>query len=607
MGIASGRHFLNGKDLYDVYGILVQSGSAAALAQHKRKAPFSVNYSEVNGAEYDLSKVTYEDAQIPVELTVRGVDGDDLFAKKDSFLAEITQPGWQEWEIPGNRETYLVFYNDVQSVGKVTKDLNTPGEKYLKFTLLLTKKAPDTGNVTQALALVVSHTDVTTHGGNNGTIEAQGFGGSAVYNYQLNNGNWTGDKSGPHTFTNLVPGSKDVKVRDAANVANEALRKVYIAEPLIPMGLSLKVSKKDVSTFGGTDGELEARPSGGTLPYSFKLDTGVYGPSNVFPNLGVGDYTVWVKDATGAEISRQIGIIQPGQVLITPVPPTMPITNDAAKTWDFKPNPLYPNLGDMEQTLNGGTTVTPLTAKPIQVTGTPAAGQVGVRVKAIPGVRAASAWLFNNVGFTTATAAPGNPMTVLIAVNQDVHEVGSVPTVQIYGEVQPNGDTSVTGQRVLRNGSPWRSFTGNTFAFTDAPMSATTYTVEAIGAQSGTKTASVDVVFDYMHFFGPVSALPTTGTVRALAGKAARSAGETFTLETGNAHTRFALAIAPGKTLDTVYDRDTNMNVTRAYDLVNGAFTAEDAQGNPLPGYRLYLFEQSVPYSESHSHETTLL
>jgi hypothetical protein len=85
---------------------------------------------------------------------------------------------------------------------------------------------------------------------------------------------------------------------------------------------------------------------------------------------------------------------------VAPDAPTGGVVDNSADTFDFTYNPLFPNLSDNEKTLNGGSTVSDLSAKPIVVGNVnKAPGQVGVRVKAV-GENPPSAWLFNATSFT---------------------------------------------------------------------------------------------------------------------------------------------------------------------------------------------------------------
>jgi hypothetical protein len=85
-----------------------------------------------------------------------------------------------------------------------------------------------------------------------------------------------------------------------------------------------------------------------------------------------------------------------------PAAPTAAVVDDTADTFNWTNNPLFPNVSEYEQTLNGGSIWTALSAKPIAVGDVAKAiGQVGVRVRAIGG-NPASAGLFNASAFNVA-------------------------------------------------------------------------------------------------------------------------------------------------------------------------------------------------------------
>jgi len=66
-----------------------------------------------------------------------------------------------------------------------------------------------------------------------------------------------------------------------------------------------------------------------------------------------------------------------------PLPPTSPIEDDAANTFDWTNNPLFTNAGDYEYSVNNGSTWNVCTAKPVTIGNINAAiGAVRVRIKA---------------------------------------------------------------------------------------------------------------------------------------------------------------------------------------------------------------------------------
>lgn len=206
-----------------------------------------------------------------------------------------------------------------------------------------------------------------------------------------------------------------------------------------------------------------------------------------------------------------------------------------------------------------------------------------------------------------ATTRSFAPLAVGISVNNTLFEEGSTGTVTVSGSVSANDETAITTRRVLRNGSPWQTFTGNTFSFPDTLTADTTYRVEVTGGTSGTKTATAAVNFDLLHRFGPSAAVPTAASARSLSGSAWRDGGNAFPLNTGTAEKRFYILLAPNESLVSVVDQDAlNLDITSEYALVNSNFSVNNAAGTPVAGYRLYEKAQGVPYTANHRHNITI-
>lgn len=147
------------------------------------------------------------------------------------------------------------------------------------------------------LTAVVSSTDISCSGGNDGSISISNpQGGHGSYEYTINGGSsW--QASG--TFAGLSVGSYDVRIRDAAYtgcfmVLNPSLA---INEPL---PLSGTVNKTDVTgCFGNTNGSISiVSAAGGSGSYEFTIDGGAsWQVSPVFSNLPAGTYDVRMRDA----------------------------------------------------------------------------------------------------------------------------------------------------------------------------------------------------------------------------------------------------------------------------------------------------------------------
>lgn len=119
--------------------------------------------------------------------------------------------------------------------------------------------------------------------------------------------------------------------------------------------------------------------------------------------LAINKVGVRVKAASGRNVSGTLFNTTPYTLTpITPPAPTSGIVDNDQDTFDFTYSTGYTNVSDYEYTINGGTTVLPLTSKPLVVGDvSKAIGQVRVRVKAASG-RNVSAWLQNTVAYTIA-------------------------------------------------------------------------------------------------------------------------------------------------------------------------------------------------------------
>ena len=122
------------------------------------------------------------------------------------------------------------------------------------------------------LAATVTPTNVSCFGANNGIITITGAsGGYGTYEYSINGGtSW----SGLGNFTNLVPATYDVRIRDAANTAcvitlNGAL---VITQPAV---LSATVARTNITCFGASDGTITiSSPAGGYGTYEYSINGG---------------------------------------------------------------------------------------------------------------------------------------------------------------------------------------------------------------------------------------------------------------------------------------------------------------------------------------------
>ncbi|MCF8346206.1 MAG: gliding motility-associated C-terminal domain-containing protein [Bacteroidales bacterium] len=149
---------------------------------------------------------------------------------------------------------------------------------------------------------------IKCNGTNDGKIEIFLTGGTAPYEYSINNEvTYVASSS----FTGLGPGTYDVYARDAFGCT------VFIDTYTLnePPPINITVSTTDVTPcFGDASGAISAAASGGRTPFEYSITGLNYTASGDFDNLTAGDYTLFVRDSGGCSTTRTITITEPPPV-----------------------------------------------------------------------------------------------------------------------------------------------------------------------------------------------------------------------------------------------------------------------------------------------------
>ncbi|MEO6669144.1 MAG: T9SS type A sorting domain-containing protein [Ferruginibacter sp.] len=134
---------------------------------------------------------------------------------------------------------------------------------------------------------------ITTAGGTT-TITVSASGGTSGYNYKLNSSSYQSS----NTFTGVIAGTYTITVQDTRGCT--ATSNITISQPTTgPFKLNL-VSKTNETCRGKKNGKIVVNCTGGTAPYTYRINFGTYSSNNVFSNLKPGFYVVTGRSATGA-------------------------------------------------------------------------------------------------------------------------------------------------------------------------------------------------------------------------------------------------------------------------------------------------------------------
>jgi gliding motility-associated-like protein len=136
---------------------------------------------------------------------------------------------------------------------------------------------------------IVSQSDVTVYGGNDGSVEVAGAGGVGPYQYRIG----TGALQSSGVFGSLVAGDYQITIEDANSC--QYVVNVTISQP--PEPLSGNATTSNVRCFGTNTGSAIIHGTGGHQPYEFSMDGITFQPAGDFNTLPVDNYTVTIRDA----------------------------------------------------------------------------------------------------------------------------------------------------------------------------------------------------------------------------------------------------------------------------------------------------------------------
>lgn len=137
---------------------------------------------------------------------------------------------------------------------------------------------------------------------NTGSVEISVSGGTSPYNY-----NWDASPNNSPTIDNLPSGSYFVTVTDGLDCTSTA--EVTVGN----YNLSFDAAGT-LNCFGDTDGIISINATGNNLMYS--LDGASYSDNPIFPNLGAGQYEVFVQDEHDCVYSSDVQIVNPAEVIV---------------------------------------------------------------------------------------------------------------------------------------------------------------------------------------------------------------------------------------------------------------------------------------------------
>ena len=164
--------------------------------------------------------------------------------------------------------------------------------------------------VTEPNAFVITRTivDAVCYGDNTGKVTVNAGGGIGALAYSIDDGvTYQSSK----VFQNLYAGTYSVTVRDAAGCHGDVF--FTIGQP---SEIKVNPGALNVTCNGEDNGIILVFASGGTGMLTYSMGGESYQTLNVFPNLGGGEYVIYVKDAAGCVKTSEVDIFEPAAIWV---------------------------------------------------------------------------------------------------------------------------------------------------------------------------------------------------------------------------------------------------------------------------------------------------
>jgi len=229
-----------------------------------------------------------------INITSEIVSGISCFGNQDGIVNFILSG---ELNLPYTYEVINLNTGLIDFMGEITSDNLTLSNLFAgEYELNLFSSngeiiASDLFNLNrlQELIIGISKDDIICLGDPTGNLNLDIQGGTPPYEYLWNTGETT------PIINQLTAGSYSYTVTDFNNCALNG--SISIIEP---EEITASVIVSNANCFSSEDGSLEVLDiSGGTPEYTFSLDGNNFTPNNIFDNLGVGSYQVFITDGNG--------------------------------------------------------------------------------------------------------------------------------------------------------------------------------------------------------------------------------------------------------------------------------------------------------------------
>lgn len=144
-----GNYYIDGKDLYTTFGVVIKRAPDELLRFPKRKQSITHDWGDANGVDVDLTKPFFESRDISLDCIFISTTKAEFWGNHDAFMNEWRKPGTRRLRVEAFERDFYVFYKDCSNFDRFTKIKD--GKIICEFTIVVTEMQPQFASETSRL------------------------------------------------------------------------------------------------------------------------------------------------------------------------------------------------------------------------------------------------------------------------------------------------------------------------------------------------------------------------------------------------------------------------------------------------------------------------
>jgi hypothetical protein len=141
----SGRAFLDGIDLWTVFSVFIEEGSADFLRYPPKKESITRDWGDSHGVEVDLSRVFFGSREGVLNCAIITTSETDFWLKHNALISQLVQPEKRRLSFKSHGErSYYVYYKECNNYKSAAplKGETDDGLFAYRFSLVIVEPEP---------------------------------------------------------------------------------------------------------------------------------------------------------------------------------------------------------------------------------------------------------------------------------------------------------------------------------------------------------------------------------------------------------------------------------------------------------------------------------